>query len=145
MENLWIDDEWGLKVVDNPYCRNVARTLSFVSSRRGSTIRVEADGRVNLGGATLATGYLGRPDLTELTFSTEAGGERWFRTDDVGHQDAGGRWHVDGRLGAADHERSEHEKEAEHAGHAARITRAPAQRARAIGVCTHLALQDTAV
>jgi O-succinylbenzoic acid--CoA ligase len=64
----------------------------------GSTARVDADGRIHLGGATLATGYLGRPDLTAAAFATDAEGTRWFRTDDTGHRDAQGRWHVDGRL-----------------------------------------------
>ena len=66
-----------------------------------SVSRVRADelGRLVLGGATLATGYLGRPDLTAEVFTTDDDGERWFRTNDAGHLDpATGRWHVDGRL-----------------------------------------------
>jgi O-succinylbenzoic acid--CoA ligase len=59
---------------------------------------VEDDGRILLGGATLAAGYLGRPDLTAAAFTADSSGTRWFRTDDVGHRDADGRWHVDGRL-----------------------------------------------
>ena len=65
---------------------------------RGALVRTDADGRLSLGGATLATGYLGRPDLTAAAFSTDPDGTRWFRTDDVGHRDGAGRWHVDGRL-----------------------------------------------
>ena len=61
-------------------------------------IRVDGDGRIHLAGATLATGYLGRPDLTAAAFRTDEDGRRWFRTDDVGHLDDDGRWHVDGRL-----------------------------------------------
>jgi len=61
--------------------------------------RADASGRLVLGGATLATGYLGRPDLTAEAFSADDDGERWFRTNDAGHLDpATGRWHVDGRL-----------------------------------------------
>lgn len=63
-----------------------------------STVRADDDGRLHLGGATLATGYLGRPDLTHSAFWTDADGARWFRTDDTGHQDPDGRWRVDGRL-----------------------------------------------
>ena len=63
-----------------------------------SRVRVDADGRLHLGGATLAEGYLGRPDLTEAAFTTDTDGTRWFATDDVGHRDEHGRWHVDGRL-----------------------------------------------
>ena len=63
----------------------------------GTTVRADPDGRILLGGPTLATGYLGRPDLTAEAFSTDDG-IRWFRTDDVGHLDEHDRWHVDGRL-----------------------------------------------
>ena len=61
-------------------------------------VRLDDEGRVQLGGDTLATGYLGRPDLTATAFSTDGDGRLWFRTDDVGHRDDDGRWHVDGRL-----------------------------------------------
>ena len=64
-----------------------------------STIRADDEGRIHLGGQTLASGYLGRPDLTAAAFVTDGDGRRWFRTDDVGHRDAEtGRWHVDGRI-----------------------------------------------
>ena len=65
---------------------------------RYSSVRTDGDGRISLGGATLATGYLGRPDLTEQAFTTDPDGTRWFRTDDVGHLDDAGHWHVDGRI-----------------------------------------------
>jgi O-succinylbenzoic acid--CoA ligase len=65
---------------------------------RCTAVRVDDDGRIQLGGDTLATGYLGRPDLTAHAFHRDDAGQRWFRTDDVGHQDEQGHWHVDGRL-----------------------------------------------
>jgi O-succinylbenzoic acid--CoA ligase len=52
----------------------------------GVTVDLDAEGRILLGGPTLATGYLGRPAESAATF---AGGR--FRTDDLG------RWR-DGRL-----------------------------------------------
>nr|MBA3905116.1 AMP-binding protein [Pseudonocardiales bacterium] len=52
----------------------------------GVTVELEADGRILLGGPTLASGYLGSADETATAF---AGGR--FRTGDLG------RWH-DGRL-----------------------------------------------
>jgi o-succinylbenzoate---CoA ligase len=64
----------------------------------GTCVRGEPGGRLHLGGATLADGYLGRPDLTAAAFSTDSAGTRWFATDDVGHQDGDGHWHVDGRI-----------------------------------------------
>ncbi|MEO7070321.1 MAG: o-succinylbenzoate--CoA ligase [Nostocoides sp.] len=63
----------------------------------GARARID-QGRVLLGGATLATGYLARPDLTDAAFTTDEVGTRWFRTDDVGHLDEDGELHVDGRL-----------------------------------------------
>lgn len=63
----------------------------------GVTVRADEDGRVHLGGDTLASGYLGDPGRTAQAFVTDATG-RWFRTDDAGHQDPSGCWHVDGRL-----------------------------------------------
>ncbi len=59
----------------------------------GSAAEIDGDGRVRLGGATLAQGYLGQPGLTEAAFR-----DGWFRTDDVGHWGPDGRLHVDGRV-----------------------------------------------
>jgi O-succinylbenzoic acid--CoA ligase len=56
------------------------------------------EGRIHLGGATVAYGYLGRPDLTGEAFGADEDAVRWFRTDDVGHTDARARLHVDGRI-----------------------------------------------
>ncbi|WP_460965703.1 o-succinylbenzoate--CoA ligase [Pedococcus soli] len=64
-----------------------------------TAIRTDEEGRVHLGGDTLASGYLGRPDLTADAFVTDDEGVRWFRTDDLGHRDPEtDRWHVDGRI-----------------------------------------------
>ena len=63
-----------------------------------SFVQLEEDGRIRLGGATLATGYLGEPALTATAFSEDTHGTTWFRTDDVGHLDDRGRLVVDGRI-----------------------------------------------
>jgi o-succinylbenzoate---CoA ligase len=65
---------------------------------RGVRVAVDPDGRVHLGGATVAEGYLGEPKLTAAVFTTDSDGVRWFRTDDVGRIDATGALHVEGRL-----------------------------------------------
>jgi O-succinylbenzoic acid--CoA ligase len=62
-----------------------------------SHVALEGDGRIRLGGTTLARGYLGEPELTAESFSEDANGTRWFRTDDVGHL-ADGLLVVDGRI-----------------------------------------------
>ena len=42
------------------------------------------DGRIWLGGPTIASGYLGDPELTAKHFSVDGEGTRWYRTDDLG-------------------------------------------------------------
>lgn len=64
----------------------------------GVRVRVDAEGRVELGGDTLAGGYLGRPDLTFAAFAVDTDGSRWYRTDDAGRLDDDGVLHVEGRL-----------------------------------------------
>ncbi|HSF36525.1 MAG TPA: o-succinylbenzoate--CoA ligase [Nocardioides sp.] len=61
-------------------------------------VEIDEEGRILLGGPTIAHGYLGLADLTREAFGTDEDGIRWFRTDDVGHTDDHGRLHVDGRL-----------------------------------------------
>lgn len=51
----------------------------------GARVRI-VDGEVQLGGTTVADGYLGDPELTAARFITE-GGIRWFRTADAGELD----------------------------------------------------------
>lgn len=64
----------------------------------GVRVAVEpADGRIRLGGATLASGYLGDPGGTAAAFEDVAG-QRWFRTDDHGRLGVDGRLRVVGRL-----------------------------------------------
>jgi O-succinylbenzoic acid--CoA ligase len=62
-----------------------------------SRVQLEDDGRIRLGGATLAQGYLGEPELTAKSFCEDVDGVSWFRTDDVGHLDAGALI-IDGRI-----------------------------------------------
>jgi len=63
-----------------------------------SFVQLEEDGRIRLGGATLAKGYLGEPALTAAVFSEDTDGTAWFRTDDIGHLDDRGALVVDGRI-----------------------------------------------
>jgi O-succinylbenzoic acid--CoA ligase len=51
----------------------------------GARVRI-VDGEVQLGGATVADGYLDDPQLTEQRFASEHG-IRWFRTADAGEFD----------------------------------------------------------
>lgn len=47
-------------------------------------VRVTADGRVELGGPTLAEYYLDDPERTAAAFVEREGSARWYRTDDAG-------------------------------------------------------------
>ncbi|HSU09745.1 MAG TPA: AMP-binding protein, partial [Pseudonocardia sp.] len=49
----------------------------------GVQVRLDADGRIVLGGPTLAAGYLDDPDATDAAFA-EHDGRREFRTGDLG-------------------------------------------------------------
>lgn len=62
----------------------------------GVAVRLAEDGRIHLGGATLAAGYLDAPGLTAEAFTDEDGG-RWYRTNDLGMLDSDGRLTVLGR------------------------------------------------
>lgn len=63
----------------------------------GTRIALDADGRVRLGGPTLASGYLGRPDESAAAF-VESHGQRWFVTDDLGEIARDGSLRILGRL-----------------------------------------------
>ncbi len=62
----------------------------------GASARIDKEGRVSLGGPMVASGYAGRPDL-QAGFTQDGAGTRWFRTDDLGEIDAGGRLRLHGR------------------------------------------------
>jgi O-succinylbenzoic acid--CoA ligase len=66
----------------------------------GMAVRLDPDGRVNLGGPAVAAGYVGLPELTTERFRADPAGVRWFRTDDLGELDGGdtGRLRVLGRV-----------------------------------------------
>ncbi|WP_068403362.1 AMP-binding protein, partial [Kribbia dieselivorans] len=63
----------------------------------GSAVRI-VEGRVHVGGPTLARGYLGLPERSAQVFIADADGARWFVTDDAGHLDDEGLLQIDGRL-----------------------------------------------
>ncbi len=58
----------------------------------GVEVRVDRDGRVELAGPMLATGYLDAPEETAMVLR-----DGWFRTSDLGRLDAQGRLQVLGR------------------------------------------------
>lgn len=58
----------------------------------GAEVRIDDDGQVLLRGPMLFEGYDGEPDRTAAALR-----DGWFHTDDLGHLDADGRLHVDGR------------------------------------------------
>jgi O-succinylbenzoic acid--CoA ligase len=62
----------------------------------GVELKLAADGRILLGGATIAAGYLDKPELTASAF-VEDDGIRWYRTNDLGALSADGTLTVLGR------------------------------------------------
>ena len=62
----------------------------------GVEVRLADDGRILLGGATVAAGYLDAPELTAEAFVAD-GGVRWYRTNDLGELAGDGSLVVLGR------------------------------------------------
>jgi len=75
----------------------------------GVQVRTAPDGRIQVTGPTLFSGYRNRPDLTELAI----GGDGWFTTSDLGSVGPDGRLLVDGRaddmINTGGHKVSPHE------------------------------------
>ncbi|MDH7975723.1 amino acid adenylation domain-containing protein [Sphingomonas sp. AR_OL41] len=74
-----------------PIGHPIANTMVRVLDSAGNDLPIGAVGELLIGGRGLATGYRGRPDLTDERF-VEHRGERLYRTGDLG------RWRADGVL-----------------------------------------------
>ncbi len=84
--------------------RPIANTAAYVLDARGNLMPAGAPGELHLGGAGLARGYLGRPELTAERFVPDPfgpPGSRLYRTGDLARHRAGGRLE---HLGRIDHQ-----------------------------------------
>ncbi|WP_442348371.1 amino acid adenylation domain-containing protein [Gordonia sp. (in: high G+C Gram-positive bacteria)] len=70
-----------------PYGFPLAGQSYRVADAHGRDCGARVVGELWIGGASLATGYLHRPELTAERF-VHHDGERWYRTGDLGHWDA---------------------------------------------------------
>lgn len=80
-----------------PIGRPVAGTTVLVLDPAGAPVPPGGQGELYTGGAGLARGYLGSPDLTAQRFVT-LGGERYYRTGDRVSADAAGLLYFHGRV-----------------------------------------------
>jgi len=85
--------------------RPIANTQVHILDQAGEPMPIGVAGEICIGGAGLATGYLGRPSLTAERFipdsRSEQPGARLYRTGDLGY------WGADGKLrhlGRLDHQ-----------------------------------------
>lgn len=76
-------DEFGVRVVRTYGSSETAGGCIYDGVPLDGVRVREVDGELQLGGPTLADGYLDAPELTAEVF-VEDGGERWYRTGDAG-------------------------------------------------------------
>jgi acyl-coenzyme A synthetase/AMP-(fatty) acid ligase len=67
-----------------PIGRPIANSTAMVVGEGLVEVPVGAVGEIVVGGAGLARGYIGAPDLTAERFVTSPDGRRWYRTGDLG-------------------------------------------------------------
>ena len=78
--------------------RPIDRTTLHILDDSGQSVAAGQEGEIAIGGAGLARGYLGRPDLTAKRFVVVPSGERVYRTGDLGRMRTDGNFECLGRL-----------------------------------------------
>jgi acyl carrier protein len=81
-----------------PLGEPIANTQLRVRTAWGMDAPALVPGELLIGGAGVAQGYLGRPELTAERFVADSNGERWYRTGDLVRRHADGTIEFLGRI-----------------------------------------------
>jgi natural product biosynthesis luciferase-like monooxygenase protein len=81
-----------------PLGQPIANTRVSLRTAWGMECPALVPGELWIGGAGVARGYLGRPELTAQRFVTDADGQRWYRTGDLVRRHENGSLEFLGRI-----------------------------------------------
>lgn len=84
-------------VLPPPVGRSLRGVHIRVCDSHGRALPEAVPGEIQVSGAGVARGYLGRAEETQRSFVTDPDGVRWYRTGDMGRWLSGGMLHFHGR------------------------------------------------
>jgi len=85
------------EILPPPIGRPILNVAVRISDGDGQSLPDGVAGEIRIGGAGVGRGYFGMPEATRQQFLTDAAGQRWYRSGDMGRRMARGHIHFLGR------------------------------------------------